>query len=590
MPSPPQSRRVRLLGLLALILMTGQLGAARYEDTAALLVGEGNQPEVAGERLWFAPWLRELFAEEATAPHWRSSQLTELRAEIERSRDDGLDPDDYLAVRLTDLGNLSDGERELLATEALARLMFSLRLGKTDPVTLDPNWNYSRNMADLDPVAWLRTTIRSNSINEALAAVRPSSPWYRMMVQALHDYRKRAQQGAWRSLPEGNTLKPGMTDARIPLLRARLVDSGDLSADVAAAGASDVYDDVLLGVVRSFQDRHGLATDGAVGPRTLAALNVPITDRIDQLRVNLERLRWLGSERAREFVAVNVATYSAVYVDDGEIRWRGRAIVGRPSRQTPAFKDDLSYLRLNPSWTVPPTILRQDVLPGVRRDPDYLRKHHLRLIAADGSNVDPASVDWRRARASSFPYTLRQDPGAENALGRVAIMFPNRHSVYLHDTPIRELFAKPERMLSSGCIRIENPVALAELLIDNPAEWNRDALDAAIATGKTVRIDLSRKIPIMLFYLTAFPDKDGRIHFRQDLYGRDQSVLAALNAPFHADPVEGFVVPSVNKSGVRVTARGLKIEAPTPVFPVEYHANRANAGDLDGQQRSCDPG
>ena len=589
MPSPPQSRSVRLLGLLAIILMTGQLGAARYEETAALLVGEGPQPEIAGERLWFAPWLRELFAEEANARHWRSSQLTALRAEIERSRDDGLDPHDYLAARLTDMGSLSDGERELLATEALARLVFSLRLGKTDPVTLDPNWNYSRNLADLDPVAWLRTTIRSDSINEALAAVRPSSPWYPMLVQALHDYRKRAQQGAWRILPEGNTLKPGMTDARIPLLRARLVDSGDIDADVAAAGASDVYDEVLLGVVRNFQGRHGLATDGAVGPRTLAALNVPITDRIDQLRVNLERLRWLGSERAREFVAVNIATYSAVYFADGEIRWRGRAIVGRPGRQTPAFRDDLSYLRLNPSWTVPPTILRQDVLPGVRRDPDYLRKHHLRLIAADGSIVDPASVDWRRARAASFPYTLRQDPGAENALGRVAIMFPNRHAVYMHDTPTRELFAKPERMLSSGCIRIENPVALAEMLIDNPAEWNRDALDAAIATDKTVRINLPRKIPIMLFYLTAFPDKDGRIHFRQDLYGRDQPVLDALNAPFHAELVDGIVLPSVKKSAALESASGQEIDARTPALPVEYRANRATPGDLDGQKIACRP-
>ena len=589
MPFPPKSRSVRHLWLLVILQMAGQLGAARYEETAALLVGEGNQPEIAGERLWFAPWLRELFVEEANAPHWRFSQFAALRAEIERSREDGLNPDDYQVARLTGTSSLSDGAQELLATEALARLVFSLRLGKTDPVALDPNWNYSRNLADLDPVAWLRTTISSNSIDEALAAVRPSSPSYHALVQALHDHRKRAQEGAWRSLPEGDTLKPGMTDARIPLLRARLVDSGDLDANVAAAGASDVYDETLVGVVRYFQYRHGLATDGAVGPKTLAALNVSIADRIDQLRVNLERLRWLGSERAREFVAVNVAAYSAVYVVDGETRWHGRAIVGRPSRPTPAFKDELSYLRLNPSWTVPPTILRQDVLPGVRRDPDYLRKHHLRLIAGDGSSVDPASVDWHRVRASSFPYTLRQDPGAENALGRVAIMFPNRYSVYMHDTPTRELFAKPERMLSSGCVRIENPVALAEMLIDNPAEWNRDALDAAIATDKTVRINLPRKIPIMLLYLTAFPDEYGRIHFRQDLYDRDQPVLDALNAPFGPHLADGIVLPSAKKSGASDSARAQEIEAQTPVLPVEYRATRTRPGDPDVQEIACHP-
>ena len=572
-----------------MMLMVGQSAAARYEKTAALLAGEAAQTEVDGERLWFTPWLRELFAEEASAPHWRSSQLAALRIAIDRSRDDGLDPGDYLAVRLADAASLPDGARELLATEALARLAFSLRLGKINPAALNPNWNYLRSFADVDPVSWLRSTIRSDSIDDALAAVRPAMPSYRLLVQALRNYRKREQQGPWQILPEGVTLKPGMIDARITLLRTRLIDTGDLGAELAAAGASDVYDEVLLIAVRTFQERHGLATDGAVGIKTLAALNVPIEERIDQLRVNLERLRWIAADGDREFVVVNIAAYSAMYVVDGEIRWHGRAIVGRPSRPTPVFRAELSYLRLNPSWTVPPTILRQDVLPGVRRDPDYLHEHQLQLIAVDGSIVDPATVDWRRAKASSFPYTLRQPPGPENALGRVAFMFPNRHSVYLHDTPARELFAKPERMLSSGCIRIENPVALAEMLVDNPERWNRALRDTAVDADKTLRIDLPRKIPVMLLYFTAFPDMDGRIHFRQDLYDRDQAVLDALNAPFHRELADGIDLPRVKQPTATDSASLQTIDAGIPLLSVDSHATSARANDHHRRNSTCHP-
>jgi len=589
MPIPAQNRRALRTWVLAVMLMAGPVEASHYEEIAALLSGDAVQTQVEGERMWFTPWLRELFADEAIQPHWRSAQLAALRVAIARSRDDGLDPKDFLAARLDDTSGLPDGAKELLATEALARLAFSLRLGKTDPAALDRNWNYSRNFADVDPVVWLRDTVRMESLDEALDAVRPSTPAYRLLVQALQVYRKRQEHGSWPLLPEGAALKPGMIDARIQLLRARLADSGDLAPDDAAAPTNDVYDEALLAAVRSFQERHGLAIDGAVGHKTLAALNVPIAQRIDQLRINLDRLRWVAADFEREFVAVNIAAYSATYTVDGEIRWRGRAIVGRPSRPTPIFRDQLSYIRLNPSWTVPPTILRQDVLPGVRRDPAYLREHRLRLIAADGSIVDPASVDWRHAKASNFPYTLRQDPGAENALGRVALMFPNRHTVYLHDTPTRELFATPERMLSSGCVRIENPVALAEMLVDDPVQWNREMLDTAIATDKTLRIDLPRKIPIMLLYFTAFPGEDGRIHFRQDLYGRDQAVLDALNAPFHRKPSEVVELSLPKQPDVRDSAGADKIGQRTSAPPDLSRAVGGRTGVRDSQNVTCHP-
>ncbi len=574
-----------------MVLMAACAEAAGHEEIEALLAGEAVQTQVEGERLWFTPWLRELYADTATMPRWRSAQLAELRVLIDRSRDEGLDPDDFLATPLADTSSLPDGARQLLATEALARLLFSLRLGKIDPRSLDPNWNYPHRLDDVDPVTWLRSTIGSESIEEALAGLRPTTSSYRALARALRSYRQQAERGEWPLLPDGATLKPGMTDARIPMLRARLADSGDLGADVAIAtdAVNDVYDDILAVAVRGFQERHGLAVDGAVGRMTLAALNVPIAIRIDQLLVNLERLRWVAFDFEREFVAVNIAAYAAKYVVDGKILWRGRAIVGRASRPTPIFRDTLSYVRLNPSWTVPPTILRRDVLPAMKRDPGYLQAHKLRLIAADGSTVDPASIDWRRVKASNFPFMLRQDPGAENALGRIAFMFPNRHSVYLHDTPTRELFAKPERMLSSGCVRIENPVAMAELLIDDPVRWNREMLDTAIATDTTLRIDLPRKIPIMLLYFTAFPDVKGRIHFRQDLYGRDQAILDALNAPFHRQASEILKLSPPKPLGVPDSADVSMNSQRTSAPPEPSDAVDGENGVPDGRNVACRP-
>lgn len=295
--------------------------------------------------------------------------------------------------------------------------------------------------------------------------------------------------------------------------------------------AADHYDAALLAAVEAFQRRHGLAVDGLVGPATREALNVPLATRIEQLRINLERIRWVFRDLADEFVAVNIAAYQASYFADREMQWHARAIVGRPYRQTPVFKDQLTYIELNPTWTVPPTILRHDILPKLRRDPGYLHEQGFRVIDPNSGPVDPANIDWPNMTAGRFPYLLRQDPGPKNALGRIKFMFPNAHAVYLHDTPARTLFSQPERDFSSGCIRIEQPLMLATLLLRDNERWSRAALQTAIDSGLTRRIDLPRKVPILLVYLTAFADQNGTIHFRRDIYGRDPAIAAALDGP-----------------------------------------------------------
>jgi len=230
-------------------------------------------------------------------------------------------------------------------------------------------------------------------------------------------------------------------------------------------------------------------------------------------------------------VLVDVAGFHLHYFDPAG-DWSTRVVVGRPFRRTPIFRATIRYLVLNPTWTVPPTILAQDILPAVRRDPGYLAKKSLRVLDARGREVDARRIDWARTSAKGFPYQLRQDPGPENALGRIKFVFPNPYSVYMHDTPSRTLFAKAERAASSGCIRVEQPLDLAVMLLADPEQWSREALERAIATGKTQTVNLREPVPVILMYWTIDADPDGTVYFKRDLYGRDPRVLRALDGDF----------------------------------------------------------
>jgi murein L,D-transpeptidase YcbB/YkuD len=320
-------------------------------------------------------------------------------------------------------------------------------------------------------------------------------------------------------------------DDRVPLLRARLALEGDYAGP--ADDTSRVYDAALEAAVRSFQHRHGLNEDGLVERATLAALAVPVEHRIDQVRVNLERARWVGHELPIEFVAVNVAGAKVYLVHGDGIAFETRAIVGADATRTPVFTADMQYVVLNPTWTVPRSIV-DEVLALARRDPGYLSREGMRLLDASGEEVDASDVDLTRYTPSDFPYVFRQDPGPANALGHIKLMLPNPHHVYLHDTPSRALFDREERLFSHGCIRIQDPLGLAELVLGEPATWNRATLETAIATGQTLTIPLARPVPVFVLYWTASVDPRGIPHFYADVYDRDAGVLAGLDATVHA--------------------------------------------------------
>ena len=502
---------------------------------------------VRGDRVILTDGVAALFEERQFAPAWSSgARLDHLIAALRDVEQDGLDPADYhlatlqgLRAELRSPTGLAVEERadlELLATDAMALALFHLYGGKVDPVKLSTQWNYpTRPVRRSDARELLARALDTGRIVETFIEVRPQHVWYRRGREQLREYRRIAAAGGWPVLADGPTLKPGMSDPRVPVLRRRLEITGDTGWRASPNRSCSMRG--LEQAVKHFQVRHGMTSDGTVGPGTRAAMNVPVNARIDQLRVNLERGRWVLHEIKGEFVLVDIAGFDVAYFRNDEPIWTSKVVIGRPYRETPVFKSEITYVVFNPTWTIPPGILAKDTLPAVKRDPGYLARHRIRVIDRNGREVSPGSVDWSRY-SNSIPYQLRQDPGPDNSLGLVKIMFPNPYLVYLHDSPAKSLYDRDERAFSSGCIRVAKPFELTELVLNDPAQWNAESMQAVIATGKTRTVNLAKPVPVLILYWTAQPTPDGQIVFRNDVYGRDAPTLAALDSDFRLPPVE----------------------------------------------------
>jgi murein L,D-transpeptidase YcbB/YkuD len=467
-------------------------------------------------------------------PQWQDAvRLDELVAAIADLKYDGLEPTDYHVPALQSFRSELRGGRTLppqeqadldvLATDAMMLALYHLAVGKVDPAKLSPQWNYPQRPVDLAQAgASCCEAVAAGQIRESFERARPQHPWYQRGRQRLKEYYAIRDTGGWSRISAVPTLRPGDVDSRVPALRLRLATTGDLGvAPTAPLPPYDTtYDADLEAGVRRFQERHGLTPDGVIGPGTLAAMNVPVSARIDQIRVNMERARWVLHELKGDFVLVDVAGFDVSWFRDDEPVWTSKVIVGR------------TYVVFNPTWTIPPGILVKDKLPILKKDPGYLERNNIRVLDAAGQEVDPYSVNWAAYSASRLPpYTLRQDPGDDNALGLVKIMFPNPYTVYLHDTPTKSLFDKDERTFSSGCIRVQKAFELAERVLQDPVRWNAEAIQQVVAAKEMKTVTLARPVPVLILYWTAQPTPDGQVIFRNDVYGRDPPTLAALDAP-----------------------------------------------------------
>jgi murein L,D-transpeptidase YcbB/YkuD len=473
------------------------------------------------------------------ADHEPAPQVESLLQSIRTVYEDGLRPEDYHLRRIEELLNeviphsatpksvdsRKVADLDLLLTDAFLVLSSHLLSGRINPESFDPEWIANRRGADLSVV--LEEALAGNRIEETLAELRPPQYGYQALRQELSRYRKIAEAGGWPMIPLGPQMKKRSRDSRVSILQERLTKSGDFD-DSADEG---IFGEGLQNAVMRFQKDHGLTPDGIVGPATLEALTVPVEERMRQIEFNMERWRWLPNDLGNPHILINMADFHLNVIDNHRQVMTMKIIVGKSYRRTPVFSGMMTYLVLNPVWNVPQKIAIKDKLPLIRNDAHYLVNQNMRVLRGWGEDereVDPATIDWASISPKNFIYHLRQDPGPQNALGRVKFMFPNRFDVYMHDTPNRELFEKTERTFSSGCIRIENPIDLAEFALRGDPKWTREAILEAIEKGTEQIVKLPRPIYVHLLYWTAFVNEDGALQFRKDIYGRDRKLDIAL--------------------------------------------------------------
>jgi L,D-transpeptidase YcbB len=518
-------RRLCIIGAALLLGALPARGASFESALQTQIQALPQQGDAGREGAIAAPNLiTQYYLAHAYQPVWTDERKRNaLRALIRDSKSHGLDPEDYHAALLDrSVGETPEdlARREILYTDALIRLAYHMRFGKVNPHEIYAEWNYRRSLSDVNAPQALEAVLKEPDLALAVEAFGPRIPHYNALRHALAQHYAIGNAGGWPKIADGPTIKPGMSDARLPVLRARLQASGDLQSTEAAD--PNLYDESVQQAMARFQARHGMEKDVAIGKQTLAALNVPVEKRIDQIRVNLERIRWVAHGLPSEFLLVDLAGFDATLYRDGRIVWFSRAMVGKPYRKTPVFRAEMTHVVLNPNWTVPPTILKQDVLPKSKNDPDYLAKKGMRLLDESGK---PAAGGWRPG------LRVVQPPGPENPLGQYKFDMPNPHAIYLHDTPSKEKFSLEARAFSSGCIRLEKPDELALLLLSEQHQWTKQQMDDVVATDNTKFIALKQKIPVLILYFTA-EVRDKEVRFRPDIYERDARLIAALKEPF----------------------------------------------------------
>jgi len=480
-------------------------------------------------------------------PAWISDDLdlsdaASLLLALRRVEDDGLDPESYHLAALEALtaevtreiekgGSAVSAEKladlEMLLTDSFLLCGSHLVHGQVNPETVQSEWFIKGRYEDLASV--LENGLTTKDVGAALESLKPSHSVYRSLKAALKQVRDEVYRGGRPDIVPGPKLKAGDRGMRVAVLREWLKASGDLSQ--SGDSGADLFDAALEEALKKFQRRHGLEADGGVGPETAAALAVSSEYRMRQVRANLERWRWITSDLGDRYILVNIADFS-VHVIEGESEIISMpAVVGRPYRRTPDFSGRMTYLEVNPYWNIPPRLAREDILPKVKGNPGYLEAQNIRVFrdwSAGAPEINPESVDWSRMEPESLTYKFQQMPGPLNALGQIKFVFPNKFDVYLHDTPAKELFKKAVRDFSSGCIRVERPLELADYLLKDNPEWDESRLREAIQSGATRIIPLRRPVNVHVLYWTAWMDGEGRIHFRQDIYGRDAKLYEAL--------------------------------------------------------------
>jgi len=412
---------------------------------------------------------------------------------------------------------------DILLTDAYIILGSQLYYGKVDPSKEGTNWMMEPKEAELRIDQKLEKALAHNNISLALDSLVPRYSSYWMMHKELEFFLGLNKQ-LWPEILIMENINPGDSGVVLPMLRQRMIMLRYPLSD----SISENYDEEFVNQVKLLQADWGLNADGVIGQGTMAALNSDPGKLVDQLKVNLERFRWLPLKLTEKYIIVNIANQRLDFIDRTDTLLSMRAIVGTNYRKTPVFGAKMTYLVFSPTWTVPPTILKEDVIPQLLKGPGYLKKKDMILLRFDGSQIAYHDIDWSKISVDNFPYMVQQNPGSQNSLGRVKFMFPNPYNVYIHDTPSKGIFADADRAVSSGCIRAAAPFELASLLLSDMPEWTPERIRSAMQRKTEQNVGLKTPVDVVIIYLTAWIDGTGRVQFRKDMYERDELLLKAL--------------------------------------------------------------
>ncbi len=471
-------------------------------------------------------------------PLWIADGKLAPRAEVvlavlAAAGDEGMEPANYLPPSLAGFDAASRpvaGDMQALARLDLGLTAMTLKYardasgGQFDPRRLS---RYN----DIAPEAvsaaqTIKVLAFSPFPDSYLRDFQPKHPAYAAMKSALAELRGELAGREFVPIPEGKRVKPGQSDSRIVALRDRLKDMALLPPEAALNPDSETLDPALSAALKQFQKLAKIKETGALDGATVTALNDRGSDRdLRRLTYNMERMRWLPKNLGSKFVFVNTAAFQVSVMDRGSEIWRSRVIVGKPMNQTAAFHDEIETVVFNPSWGVPPSITANEYLPKLWEDPGYLDREGIQVIDSSGEVIPSSYIDWT-AYSGRVPFDIVQPPGRGNALGEIKFLFPNKHNIYMHDTPTKKLFAKDMRAYSHGCVRVQNPREFATVLLG----WSRANVDKNTDSGVSQTVRLPAKVPVHITYFTAWPDKNGKILYFNDIYGRDQAMEKAISA------------------------------------------------------------
>ena len=527
--------------LLAMLLWAGLAAAAHAKPSIPAPPAAEVQTAIAEvlnsqERLplpleRIRPALIAHYIRDQSPVYWvGTGRMTPFLQRLADAGDDGLNPAVYpidALIQLRDTIDPADADSaalsELFFTAFFVNYATDLKIGRLTPQKVDPK-NF-RNRKTVDVLAIMTGFAKQNDPGDFLDAFESHNPQYQALKKMLSLYRAMSESVDWNTIAMGTDIKPGDSDPRIPTIRERLM----LTGDHPGGGGNDgnVYDSSTVLAVRSFQLRNGLDPKGLIGKQTILALNVPPVDRARQIALNMERWRWMPENLGDHHFMVNLASFELDEVQNDDVIDRMDVVVGAVATQTPEFSQDMQYVEINPTWTVPYSIATGEMLPKLRRNPSAYAADF--DVFMNGKITSWGGINWNAYGKGNFPFTFRQRPGPKNALGKVKFMLPNPYNIYLHDTPSKDKFLATTRAFSHGCIRLSRPMDLAYHLVGDVAGWKKPRIDAAFAGGQTTRVTLPQGIPVHLVYATAFQGDGGSIEFRPDIYGRDRKLDAALN-------------------------------------------------------------